>query len=46
VKVILASGFTQESDLDELKNSGLRAFIRKPYNTKELSRIIAEVIGS
>ena len=40
VNVVLASGFTQEDDLDEMKQNGLRGFISKPYRRGELSRVI------
>ncbi|MCP3892217.1 MAG: response regulator [Desulfobulbaceae bacterium] len=40
VKIILASGFSRGADLEELKEKGLKGFIRKPYTTAELSRAI------
>ena len=42
VKVILSSGFTEENDLDDLKSSGLSGFIKKPYSTKEISKLISQ----
>jgi len=44
VKVILSSGFSQESDIEELKLAGLNGFIRKPYNTAEISKIISNIL--
>ena len=43
-KVLLASGFSRESNIDKLKNEGLRGFIRKPYTTIELSQSVAKVL--
>ena len=37
VKIILASGFSRESDLDGLKEDGLKGFLRKPFRMSELS---------
>ncbi len=45
VKVILSSGFTQEEDLTDMKNLGLNGFIRKPYNTSDISHLINEVLN-
>lgn len=42
VRVILASGFSRDADLDELKKAGLKGFLKKPYTTSQLSRIIAD----
>ena len=39
-KIVLASGFTREDFLVEMKNSGLCDFIRKPFSTRMLSRTI------
>ncbi|MDF7825825.1 PAS domain-containing protein [Pontiellaceae bacterium B12227] len=40
VCAVLSSGFTQEGDFDEMLQSGLCGFIRKPYRKSELSRVI------
>ncbi len=45
IKIILSSGFTQESDLEELRLAGLSGFIRKPYNTSDISKLIQEVLS-
>lgn len=44
VKVLLASGFSREEDLREMKEQGLAGFISKPYQGVELSKKIAEFI--
>ena len=44
VKVILASGFSKDEDIDEMKNLGLASFVRKPFHTAALSRLILEVM--
>ncbi len=44
VSVILSSGFSTEDDLQEMKISGLKGFIRKPYLTSKLSQIVHEVL--
>lgn len=44
VPVILSSGFSTEDDLQEMRRSGLKGFIRKPYLTSALSRIVFEVL--
>lgn len=43
-KVILASGFSQEADVLQLKQNGLVGFIRKPYRKWQLSKMIAEAL--
>ncbi len=40
VKVILASGFSRDADIEELRKYGLRGFLRKPYTTTDLSKAI------
>lgn len=44
VKVIISSGFILDHNLDEMKQVGLMGFIRKPYQSADLSRILAEVL--
>ncbi len=44
VKVLLASGFSREEDLREMKEQGLTGFISKPYQGVELSQKVAEFI--
>lgn len=43
-KVIIASGFTKDENIDELKKLGLAGFIRKPFRMSELSKLISEVL--
>lgn len=45
IRFIIASGFTQEEDILELKKHGLAGFIDKPFRKVQLSRIIAEVLN-
>lgn len=44
VKVVLSSGFSREEDLQEMMRDGLTGFIRKPYLTSALSRVIDEAL--
>lgn len=45
IPVLLASGFTKDADLQELKAAGLNGFIKKPYSISEISWIIADILG-
>lgn len=45
-KVIVASGFTQDENLDELYQAGLAGFIQKPYRNFELSQLVAEKLNA
>jgi PAS domain S-box-containing protein len=40
VRVILASGFAEEEDIEQMKAAGLRGFLPKPYHRADLSRQI------
>lgn len=46
VKVILSSGFSKEEDVLEMKEKGLRKFVRKPFRSSTLSQVVNEVISS
>lgn len=46
IKVIISSGFSRDADLDGLKNEGLCAFVRKPYNMLELSAAVTGALRS
>ncbi|MFT5699009.1 MAG: PAS domain S-box-containing protein [Desulforhopalus sp.] len=46
VKVIISSGFSQEENLNELKSMGLLGFIRKPYRSVDLSRIVHDALAN
>jgi len=43
-KVIIASGFLKDNDIEELKNIGLAGFIYKPYKSNELNKLLKEVM--
>jgi len=45
VRVIITSGFMLYQSLEEMKKAGFAGFIRKPYQTAELSRILARVLS-
>lgn len=40
-KIIIASGFTKDENLDEMKKEGLEGFIQKPFSYNELTKLIA-----
>jgi CheY-like chemotaxis protein len=40
VKIIMASGFSSDSDVKKLKESGLISYIRKPFRISELVSVI------
>jgi len=44
-KVILMSGFSKDEDLAALKADGLLAFIRKPFNNKDLLVLVSKTLG-
>jgi len=44
-KVIISSGFTRDENLDELKQSGLSGFIKKPFKSAELGQLIRKILG-
>ena len=44
VKVILASGFSKDEDIEIMKQQNLRAFISKPYHCHELINLITEIL--
>lgn len=44
VKVILASGFSQEDDIEEMINKGLCGFIQKPYLVTDLSILLQNAL--
>lgn len=45
VKVILASGFSKDEDVEKMTQKDLCAFISKPYRSSELTGVIAEVLA-
>ena len=44
IKVLLSSGYNIEGKATELLEQGCDAFIQKPFNMKELSQIISDVL--
>jgi len=43
VKVVLASGFSKEEDIEQMKEKGLCGFIHKPYSLRELSCLLNSI---
>ncbi len=43
-KVIIASGFTKDESLDQMKELGLCGFINKPYRDFELGKLLAQIL--
>ncbi len=44
-KVILASGFSKEEDIELMKEKGLCGFIHKPYSLRELSCLLNRIFA-
>lgn len=44
-KVLIASGFSINGEVQAILNQGANGFIQKPYGMKALSQTIAEIIG-
>ncbi len=45
VRVVLASGFTRDEDVEGMKKAGLCGYIRKPYKSTDLSKIIQSILS-
>jgi CheY-like chemotaxis protein len=45
VRAVLSSGFGLDGEAQKLLNRGGAAFIQKPYEYRELIRVIVETIG-
>ncbi|MFZ2657580.1 MAG: response regulator [Victivallales bacterium] len=45
IKVILSSGYSIDGDAQSIIDSGAKAFIQKPFNMKELSNLIENVLN-
>jgi len=43
-RVVLSSGFSRESSIQDLRTKGLSGFIRKPFRQWELSRLISDIL--
>lgn len=46
VRVVLASGFTQKGNVEQMKDQGLSAFIMKPYRGYTLGKTIHDVLNN
>ncbi|KAF1080771.1 MAG: hypothetical protein GQF41_2585 [Candidatus Rifleibacterium amylolyticum] len=46
LKVVIASGFVRDEDLEPLKAAGVKSFIHKPFRILTLSQIVHETINS
>lgn len=44
-KIIIASGFTKNESLSELREAGLAGFLHKPFRDYELSNLLAETLA-
>jgi len=44
VKVIVSSGYIDNSSIDDMKNDGLCGFISKPYSYDELEKVVANAL--
>lgn len=45
-KVIIASGFTKNESLNDLREAGLAGFLHKPFRDYQLSNVLAEILES
>ena len=45
VRAILSSGYSINGDAQTILNDGVRAFLQKPFQRTELSRVIAEALA-
>lgn len=43
-KVIISSGYTNSTTIDESKESGVAGFLHKPYKISELNQLIAKIL--
>jgi CheY-like chemotaxis protein len=44
IKFIIASGFTKDNSVEELKKKGLSGFIKKPFKAAAISQLIARIM--
>ena len=44
IKVLLSSGYSLDGQATDILNRGCNGFIQKPYNLKELSQKIREIM--
>jgi PAS domain S-box-containing protein len=45
VRCILASGFSQEEDLSDMLENGLRGHLRKPFPLRDLSAVVSQALA-
>lgn len=45
VRVLLSSGYSIDGQATEIISRGCAGFIQKPFNTKQLSEKLAEILG-
>lgn len=45
IRVILSSGFVREEDLEEMKRSGLKGYLHKPYLSETLSQTVYNALN-
>lgn len=44
LKVIVSSGFRKDARVDDLMNTGAKAFLEKPYSVEDLAKIVERVL--
>lgn len=44
VRVIVASGFSDNEDIDQMKEHGLAGVLRKPYRSTDLEKVLKELV--
>ena len=44
IKFIIASGFTKDNSIEDMRKQGLSGFINKPFKGSEISRMIADIL--
>ncbi|MBW2021523.1 MAG: response regulator [Deltaproteobacteria bacterium] len=45
VKVLLSSGYSLDGEAQELMDMGCAGFIQKPFRLKDLTRVLAQILG-
>jgi DNA-binding NarL/FixJ family response regulator len=46
VKVLLSSGYSMDSQTNNLLNLGCKGFIQKPFRIHQLSQKVREILGN
>jgi len=44
-KVLISSGYANSTDIDDLKNSGISGFIKKPFTINKLNQVLNEIFN-